>query len=203
MVKRNILLALFAIILFCGALLYLYPVKEISGYISGASSLYFCVNPDGTADYYTNYYVQQLIDNGPDDCPHSTTQSIVVSKYLNIFEKMTINKYAEQIVESGDTGNHHVGTDGVSYMCIKIDGVKYYSDPYEMNRFDKSEYYEFEHPDVIDLSTYMWFNKPKECDQYWSEDRNSYPDISMDEDNYKGVLDYYRNYHNRMIEEWS
>ncbi|HIW57956.1 MAG TPA: hypothetical protein H9685_07270 [Firmicutes bacterium] len=203
MVKRYILLGLCILILFCGALLYFYPVKEISGYFTGGDTLYFSVNSNGTADYYTNYYVQQLIDNGPDDCPHTDTRSIVVSKRLNIFEKITINKYAEQIVESGNTGKHQVGSDGLIYMCIKIDGVKYYSDPYQIYRFNEAEYGEFEHPDVIDLSTYMWFNKPKECDQYWNIDRNSYPYFAMDKDNYKGVLDYFRNYHNRMIEEWS
>ena len=189
MVKRNILLALFAIILFCGALLYFYPVKEISGYFAGGDRLYYSVNSNGIVDYYTNYNVLHLIDNGPDGCPHTDNRSIVVSKRLNIFEKITINKYAEQIVESGNTGDYHGGSYGLIHMCIKIDGVKYYSDPYRMNRFDKSEYYEFEHPDVIDLSTYMWFNKPKECDQYWNMDMNNYPYFAMDKDNYKGVLD--------------
>lgn len=203
MVKKYFLIILLIIILSGFALLYFYPVKEISGYISGWNSLYYCVNTNGTVDYYTNYYVQQLIDKGPEDCPRSETKSIVASKRLNIFEKMTINKYAKKIKENGNTGNHSVGSDGFTYVCVKIDEVKYYSDTYSTRSYTAGyeEYEEYELPDVIELSTYMWYRKPKECDQYWINSLNAYPRKDMDEDNYKGVLNYFRNFHNRIIEE--
>lgn len=201
MVKKYIILVLFVIILFSVALLVFYPVSEVSGYLTGGNTMYYSVHSNGIVEYYMNYYVQQLIDDGADNCPH-VDKSIVASKYLNPFQKFKINKYINKIKDDKLTGNYHSGTDGAIYMCVKIDDVKYYSDPYEMvYRSNINEYSEYELPDVIDLSTFMWYIKPSECDEYWSMERNSYPPPDMSIDNYNGVLSFYRNHHNRMVEK--
>lgn len=202
MVKKYILLALCVIILFSITLLSFYPVKEVSGYFAGGDTLYYCVNSNGIVDYYTNYYTQQLMDDGPENCPHSVYESIIASKRLNLFQKLKINSYVKKIKDNGMVGNHHEGSYGVTFMCVKIDDEKYYSDPYSMDYIeDINKYSEYELPDVIDLSTFMWFIKPSKCDEYWIMERNGYPYPDMDKDNYKGVLSYFRNHHNRMVKK--
>lgn len=202
MVKR-LCFGIILLIVICFALICcFYPVDEISGYFTGGDTLYYSVNSDGTVDYYMNYYVHQLMDDGPKNCPHSDNRSIVAKKHLNLIQKLKINSYVKKIKENSMVGNYHSGTDGVIYLCVKIDGVKYYSDPYEMiYRSSINEYSEYELPDVIDLNTFMWYIKPSECDEYWSIDKNAYPLPDMDKDNFKGVLSFFRNHHTRMVEK--
>lgn len=178
--------------------MYFYPVKEISGYISTADNMCFRINSDGVIEYYINYSIYHFMEFGPDDCPKSRG-SHAASRHLNLLEKAEINKYVRRIKKSENKGKSRSGTDGATEMCLEIDGEKYYSDPYQNQRFSKDEYVEYELPDVIDLCTYLWYIKPEECDRYWNNSYNSFPNGYMDRDNYKDVLDFFRNYHNRMV----
>ena len=178
--------------------MYFYPVKEISGYISTADNMCFRINSDGVIEYYINYSIYHFMEFGPDDCPKSRG-SHAASRHLNLLEKAEINKYVRRIKKSENKGKSRSGTDGATEMCLEIDGEKYYSDPYQNQRFSKDEYVEYELPDVIELCTYLWYIKPEECDRYWNNSYNSFPNGYMDRDNYKDVLDFFRNYHNRMV----
>ena len=195
---KGCILIFLCVVVLSGMLLYFYPVKEISGYISTADNMCFRINSDGVIEYYINYSIYHFMEFGPDDCPKSRG-SHAASRHLNLLEKAEINKYVRRIKKSENKGKAHSGADGATEMCLEIDGEKYYSDPYQNQRFSKDEYVEYELPDVIDLCTYLWYIKPEECDRYWNNSYNSFPNGYMDRDNYKDVLDFFRNYHNRMV----
>lgn len=205
MVKKHIVIVVLIIVLIgIFGILFFYPVKEVSGYFAGGDTLFYFVNSNGTVDYYTNYYTEQLLYDEPENCPHSVYESIIASKRLNLFQKLKINSYVKKIKDNEFTGNYRGGSDGSIYLCVKIDDVKYYSEPYAMgNELDLDEYSEFVLPDVVDFNTFMWYNKPSECDEYWTLERNSYPHPDMDKDNYEGVLSFFRNHHNRMIKKYN
>lgn len=194
---KGCILIFLCVVILSGMLLYFYPVKEISGYVSTADNMCFRINSDGVIEYYINYSIYHFMESGPDDCPKYRS-SHAASRRLNLLEKAEINKYVRRIKKSENKGKSRSGTDGFTEMCLKIDGEKYYSEQYQ-KRFSKDEYVEYELPDVIDLCTYLWYTKPEECDRYWDNSYNSFPNGYMDRDNYKDVLDFFRNYHNRMV----
>ena len=93
---KGCILIFLCVVILSGMLLYFYPVKEISGYVSTADNMCFRINSDGVIEYYINYSIYHFMESGPDDCPKYRS-SHAASRRLNLLEKAEINKYVRPV----------------------------------------------------------------------------------------------------------
>ncbi len=178
---------------------YLYPTVEISGAMYGQDLFCFEIYKSGKVDYYMNCG-NEIIDELPIDFT-GREDSFSAHNRLNIFQKIKINKYAEAIKNS-DTGFTDNYKDLVN-IYIKIDDEKYCTPAYTFKMFMSG--YEALlgniNTDAIELATYLWYNKPLTCGEYWSSEKNEYPFEDMTKDNYEGVMSYYKNRYTQMTND--